>query len=139
MNQQTQRQDPPPPRDPMKPQGPEPGKPLAKKWRNPKCGKEGHYCVDRQGNYQPDFVQLFIQRGPTTAASLPFNNAQEKTHFFLPTDRWVDAPAWIVAHLRRAVEDHMVEDPDADPRTHDEQPREIVEKRRFFFEALPSK
>lgn len=121
--------------------GPEPGKKLMAGYAKAQkpCGEEGHYCLDPQGKYKPDWVQLYINRDQLTPASLPFVNGKTKENFLLPTGLWVDCPAWVVTNLQNCIETITEDDPNADPRTHNYQPLSTRTKRRFFFDKKPSR
>lgn len=80
------------------------GRPLPEGFENPPCGDYGHRCVDRDGRYQPDWTQLFIekivdhQNDPQPLSCLP--------KYLVPLETWVDVPPSVMKSLESAVQTH---------------------------------
>lgn len=124
-----------------------PGRPLPDGFVNTPCGDPDHFCVDKAGNFNPEWFQLFIeqrddhQKNPQTFR-FPGYGA-----FAVPLNTWVDAPLPILESLRSAVETHHVGQVapglvvlgQIDANGHEVHPNvPRYERRRFSYEYLMS-
>jgi len=79
-----------------------PGKPLPEGFENPPCGEEGHFCLDTAGCYQPDWMQLYLERVYDKQIDPQVFPLSSTWLVYLET--WVDVPPEVIESLRSAVE-----------------------------------
>lgn len=114
------------------------GRPLPKDVINPEIGQIGHYCLDPQGRYQEDWMQLKIRRDDENMPSRHFfaNGSQE---WRISTGIWVDVPPGLLAALDRAeVENIEMDITKANPILDDSVKKVINRIPRFGYNILPS-
>jgi hypothetical protein len=125
----------------------EPGKPLPSNVVNPLPGSAGHYCLDPNGNYQPKWMSLRINRTSEDMPSRqPFNLIRgdkdgKPVHqrWNVKLGIWVDVPPEIIQILGTTeVEEVSFDIRNANPITDDG--AQVVTKRipRFSYSVMPS-
>ncbi len=113
------------------------GKKLPDEFENAPCGSEDHLCVDPANQYQPDWVQLYIQSTHDHQQNPQiFPGARQ---YSVVLDTWVDVPPRIVESLRSAVEVHHtknVTDNQIALGQHSEHKK--IKRNRFVWQTMPS-
>jgi hypothetical protein len=136
-----------------KPQ-PTPGQPLPRGFKNPPCGTPGHYCLDLKGNYNPEWVQVKIQKRDSQQAERQVFGCRALKRdpetklpkvvggrWSVQTDVWADAPPYVLAALQecKIPVTQFVRDPELEIMTGFGKRMVIREEERFAFSWLPSK
>jgi hypothetical protein len=85
--------------DDVEPGKPIPGRPLPEGLINPPCGQRGHYCVDPQGRYQPDWYALKLHKTSENMPQRQYFNQNGKS-WFVQVGTWVDVPPQILTILK---------------------------------------
>lgn len=115
----------------------EPGRPLPAGFENPPCGDPGHVCTDPAGNYQPDWVQLLLEKVHDRQQNpQPFNLG---SRYLVPLDTWVDAPPVIIESLLSAVEErHELNATEGQILLGVRPEHKVVKRKRFHWQSMPS-
>jgi hypothetical protein len=109
------------------------GMPLPADFVNPPVGEDGHHCVDRGGNYQPDWKQLIIYKNRDKQAD-PVSFPLGGNRYAVPLDVWVDAPPEILISLNDAEEtEHRSNFSDDLVRLGTDVQSTKITRRRFFW------
>lgn len=113
------------------------GKPIPSGFKNPEPGQVGRFCLDLEGNYNPRWVQLKIdktrekQRDPQT---FPLGK-----RWGIPLDKWVDAPPEVIIALQDAIETHHETTYSDDSVKLGIHPEIMpIERKRFFWSVIAS-
>lgn len=118
-------------------QRPVAGSPLPEGFKNPKCGNEGHFCIDGQGRYNPKWMQVIVHPTPEFQDNV-FVGLNGKTGLFI-VNQWFDYPPWMVKRLRDTkIGKPITYSVEPTPDNPFGQKTDIVKVPRFHFEVLPS-
>jgi len=114
------------------------GRPLPEGFVNKPLGKEGRFCLDTEGRYNPEWSQLKIdkirdkQRDPQSFPLIP-------KRYGIPLDTWVDAPPEVIISLQDAIETHYDTTYTDDSVTLGVHPKVVPrERKRFFWDMIKS-
>jgi len=105
---------------------------------NPEKGDLGHYCMDREGRYQPSWYCLMLHKYDDRLPSRQFFNDNTET-YFVKVGTWVDVPPAVFQVLRGCVIETTSMDYDnTDLVTNDFVPAVVETQPRFAYTILPS-
>lgn len=115
-----------------------PGYALPEGFENPPCGEDGHFCVDTEGRYQPDWYAVRINRVRDSDAD-PVIFPLMGNRYAVPMDVWCDVPPEIVISMTDAVEvDHRSNFDENTVRLGVKVENRTVKRQRFFWHEKKS-
>lgn len=113
------------------------GEKIPEDFPNPPVGEMGHYCMDPEGRYRPDFMQLKLH-GSKNMPSRQFFSVNKKSAY-VRVGKWVDVPRFVITALSMTeIEKTHMDYDGTDLVLNDFVPKVVERVPRFAYSVFPS-